>query len=850
MTHNLTNYWRSASLALFIGALGISAAPASAKPSQDIQNTGQFFSSPINRYNVERLENAWIYETVEDDGSSVNMLTGPMPKANTAPVSSGIAVDGPWLWFNDSAGYLHKVQRITGAAANGWPKSYQDDFSEDGFAIGASRTMPVVTKDLVIVGSNLQLFATLCSFLPPESDPGYPFTGPRPLICTDGDGAIVVAIDKNTGDVRWRTKVERHPASKITGSISIAGDKLIVPVAHWEEDWARGYPAIEPRLANPDTKTSYQPVGPKYQCCSARGSVVALDLKTGEILWKTYASPGDGSVVREVRDEQTGQMRSISLAEESGLSQAVIDEAMKTRPGTGNPDGFWGVSAYGHHPTIDYKRNRVYVGMSQNELAPEIAELCEQARRSAAISGQPVELAAKAEVAGLPSGLTCENLNEKLHNYGNAVVALDLDDGQVKWVFHARRYDAWHHGCAAPDFYGDSDVMPFVFPVPLANAESCNQAPVGPDLGFGQHPIIVKSALLASETKRHRHGHHKRANRDRGDLLVVGNKDGRVWGMDPDDNGKVIWETTIDPGGILGGPQWGIATDGKRLYFTSRNSKNVGRDINDPYIEAGNVPGSFLEYNGFSDLGIRTGAFVKEDGALPREYPAPGLQQLPYPGPNLVFGINDYPTSYDCPEPNDPLCAANSGFEGWIKGPRSGPSELWTVINPPSDVVPDGFNVIEEDGVMKTTTSMIIALDVSTGVILWQRPAIDGRDPNDEVYTAKVDGRLTVGNGVVMTGYADKRGTIVALNSRNGELLWKYQGRNADGVSYGMLRSMPRVVGRWVYVGAGDDTFTYFSDKNFSWRGNSYGNRVYGFKLPFYHENDEDHEDGDDRRDH
>jgi len=83
----------------------------------------------------------------------------------------------------------------------------------------------------------------------------------------------------------------------------------------------------------------------------------------------------------------------------------------------------------------------------------------------------------------LPAGVTCNNLNEKLKIYANAMIAVDMDSGRVNWVFYAHKYDAWNHACGAPDLYGWSTVVPALFPVPISNAiANCTQTPIGPDM--------------------------------------------------------------------------------------------------------------------------------------------------------------------------------------------------------------------------------------------------------------------------------------------------------------------------------------------------------------------------------
>jgi polyvinyl alcohol dehydrogenase (cytochrome) len=88
-------------------------------------------------------------------------------------------------------------------------------------------------------------------------------------------GGNVRAIDALTGKALWTTKVDQHPTAIITGSPTLVGTTLFVPVSSYEEAKARDA---------------------SYGCCIFR-SVVALDAASGKILWKTYtiaqeAKPG------------------------------------------------------------------------------------------------------------------------------------------------------------------------------------------------------------------------------------------------------------------------------------------------------------------------------------------------------------------------------------------------------------------------------------------------------------------------------------------------------------------------------------------------------------------------------
>jgi polyvinyl alcohol dehydrogenase (cytochrome) len=90
--------------------------------------------------------------------------------------------------------------------------------------------------------------------------------------------------------------------------------------------------------------------------------------------------------------------------------------------------------------------------------------------------------------------------------------------------------------------------------------------PEGPDFDFGQPPILVPRP-------------------DGGRALVLGQKSGEAHAVDPDNEGAVLWRTRVGEGGVLGGSEWGSASDGLNLYvaisdldFGGANPVGVGPD--------------------------------------------------------------------------------------------------------------------------------------------------------------------------------------------------------------------------------------------------------------------------------
>ena len=64
----------------------------------------------------------------------------------------------------------------------------------------------------------------------------------------------------------------------------------------------------------------------------------------------------------------------------------------------------------------------------------------------------------------------------------------------------------------------------------------------GPDFDFGNSPIL---RTLGGGRR----------------ILVIGQKSGVAWGLDPDNNGAVVWQIRVGQGGALGGIEWGSAAD-------------------------------------------------------------------------------------------------------------------------------------------------------------------------------------------------------------------------------------------------------------------------------------------------
>jgi len=86
------------------------------------------------------------------------------------------------------------------------------------------------------------------------------------LVFSDQNG-WVYAIDARTGKANWKKKVEEHEATRLTGSFAVQDGVAFVPAASWEET---------------------RSIDPAYPCCTFRGSVTAVRVRDGSVVWKTY----------------------------------------------------------------------------------------------------------------------------------------------------------------------------------------------------------------------------------------------------------------------------------------------------------------------------------------------------------------------------------------------------------------------------------------------------------------------------------------------------------------------------------------------------------------------------------
>ncbi|MEO1221699.1 MAG: PQQ-binding-like beta-propeller repeat protein, partial [Pseudomonadota bacterium] len=123
---------------------------------------------------------------------------------------------------------------------------------------------------------------------------------------------------------------------------------------------------------------------------------------------------------------------------------------------------------------------------------------------------------------------TGENYSSPANGNSDAIIALELVTGRQRWAMQATPGDAWNSACGRE-------------PRPNCPSED------GPDFDFGAPPMLVDLA-------------------DGGQILLAGQKSGEIFGIDPENDGKLLWRRRAGMGGFNGGIHWGMASDGDTLW--------------------------------------------------------------------------------------------------------------------------------------------------------------------------------------------------------------------------------------------------------------------------------------------
>src|ERR1022692_3638931 len=196
---------------------------------------------------------------------------------NDVSATPSVDATAGYVYFPDWSGNLYKLNAATGVPV--WTHKMTDYGLSPAVM---SRTTPTLYGTMVIVGASASL------------------VNPNP------SGSYLLALNASDGSLIWSTALDPNPNSVSTGSPIIYNGIAYVGVSSSEE-----------RLDNP----------------TFRGSLVAVSLANGQILWQTYFVP----------------------------------------------NGYTGAPVWSSTPVIDVARSQIYVTTGNNYLVPPSVQACEQA---------------------------------------------------------------------------------------------------------------------------------------------------------------------------------------------------------------------------------------------------------------------------------------------------------------------------------------------------------------------------------------------------------------------------------------------------------------------------------------
>ncbi len=224
--------------------------------------------------------------TAAERQAVVNYLAAPKPPEGTESPAEFLCQGNPassppaarWgVWGVNLANTRFQESAAAGLSAADVPRLKL----KWAFALGkgtAVRSQPAVAEGRVFTADLTGLVYSLdahtgCQYWkfkaasPVRSGIAFDDKGTTPAVFFGDLKGNVYAVNAKSGDLLWQAHADQHFAAMITGTPQIHAGVAYVPVSSFEE---------------------ILPPNPKYECCTFRGNVVALDAATGKRLWQTY----------------------------------------------------------------------------------------------------------------------------------------------------------------------------------------------------------------------------------------------------------------------------------------------------------------------------------------------------------------------------------------------------------------------------------------------------------------------------------------------------------------------------------------------------------------------------------
>lgn len=257
------------------------------------------------------------------------------------------------------------------------------------------------------------------------------------------------------------------------------------------------------------------------------GSAYAISAQTGELIWK-----------REVHEHPQATITGSVIAHEDTLLVPVssLEVLLAARVG---------------YPCCSFRGAVVALSISSGEELwrtyttdePRPTILSTAGTQQFGPSGAPIWSSPTVDAdRNLVYVGTGENYSSPANGYSDAVLAMDMANGEIVWAAQLTKDDAWNGACSR-------------------GTPNCPEED-GPDYDIGAAPILTRD------------GNGR-------EIILVGQKSGMVYALDPAKGGELIWEQRAGSGGTMGGIHYGMSTNGEKLFvgvsdLPTNNPYNVG----------------------------------------------------------------------------------------------------------------------------------------------------------------------------------------------------------------------------------------------------------------------------------
>ncbi len=337
--------------------------------------------------------------------------------------------------------------------------------------------------------------------------------------------------------------------------------------------WAFGFDGASSARAQPAV------IGGRVFVASENGDVYALDAATGCTYWSYHARAGmraavsiapyaegfaayfaDGSATAYAIDAATGRELWTRRVDDHPYAKATGSVAVYGGRVYVPASGV-GEEGQGGSPTYaccTFRGSVTALDAATGELVWKKYLLPELQSRGKSTAGVPLWGPSGASVWGAPTVDAARDLlyvatgnayAEPLAPTTDAIVALELATGEIRWTFQPTPVDVFVGGCQA------------------RNPDNPNcPAELGPDHDFSMAPVLAKRS-------------------DGRDILLAQQKSGMAFGVNPDD-GRMLWQYRTSPGAALGG-QWGAAADERRAFFSVNGPRGMQGGVRAARIDTG-----------------------------------------------------------------------------------------------------------------------------------------------------------------------------------------------------------------------------------------------------------------------